>query len=206
MLPMKKFLVLILTVLALSCSHKHLNKSKIYIQDDKLYGEIDDGLPDETIRKEIKDKSGKLLGVGLVAVNSEWTSNLKVGKWLEYNDSGVLYSEGNYKLGSYLDCGVGGLFRAFYYYRDGKWNYYNADGTLKYNLTFSPTELYVHTNCQGGDKLIFGLIKDVPLEFSHKIDADGIYKLQKTKIYSDNLITTMIPLNGKVNIEVESTY
>lgn len=195
-----------MTFLALSCSQKHLNKSRIYIQDDELYGDIDDGIPNKTTHIELKDKTGKLLGVGLVAVNSEWTSSLKVGKWLEYKDSGELVSEGSYKLGSYLDCGVGGLFRAFYFYRDGEWAYYNADGTLKYNLTFTPTELSVSTNCQGGDKLIFGIIKNVPLEFSHKIDADGIYKLQKTKIYSDNLITTMIPLNGKVNIEVESTY
>jgi hypothetical protein len=167
-----------------------------------LYGDISDGLPDkDTLMTEKRD--GKIIGTGFYAVTGDQLTNIKVGKWKEYNDSRILKAEGNYKMSSFIDCCIGGLCKSFYYYRSGVWKFYNDKGDFEFEIDFEPERLHVKTRCQGGDTLIFGLVKSIPTKYSDKLTTDKIYEIQK--IYfrdkDSNGTTTYIPLNGKLLME-----
>lgn len=172
----------------------------IYISSDKLYGEIKDGLPEKDTLIELK-KNGIILGKGAVAVNEDGPSSLKVGYWKEYSENGTLKMEGNYGLGSYVSCCFVGPCRSFHYYRTGLWKIYDDNGKLKYELTFEPTELYIDTTCEGGDKLLFGIIKEIPLKYLNDLTSDKIFKLQQLKTENEFGIGTWTPLNGRIFIE-----
>ncbi|WP_345003681.1 hypothetical protein [Snuella lapsa] len=175
-----------------------------YITNNELYGDLKKGLPEEDTIVELK-KDGIVLGKGALAVSKEHgVSDLRVGYWKEYSENGNLKMEGHYKLSSYLGCGVGGLFRAFIYYRTGLWKIYDDSGNLKYELTFEPTELHVNTTCEGGDKLLFGIIKEIPLKYWGDLTSDKIFELQKIRIKDDYSTEILTPLNGRIFIETKN--
>jgi hypothetical protein len=138
-----------------------------------------------------------------MAVENNEVSVLKFDLWKEYDSDGNLSAEGNYKISSFIDCGMGGAFRAFYYYRIGKWKYFKKNGELDFVLDFVPKEHSVDTRCEGGDKMIFGIIENIPLEYWDRVTANKIYELQKISFSHSYTITTMIPLNGKMYYETE---
>lgn len=177
-------------------------KSAIYISDNKLYGELKDGLPEKDTIVEIK-KDLILLGKGAFAVSKYGVSNLKIGYWKEYYENGNLKMEGNYRLGSYINCGAGGAFRDFHYYRSGLWKIYGDNGELKYELTFKPTELHIDTVCEGGDKLLFGIINEIPLKYSGDLTSDKIFELQRIKTEDNYSTKVWTPLNGRIFIELK---
>jgi hypothetical protein len=129
---------------------------------------------------------------------------LKFNSWKEFDSDGILSAEGNYKISSFIDCGMGGAFRAFYYYRIGKWKYYKKNGDLDFALDFVPKEHFVDTRCEGGDKMIFGIVETIPLEYWDRVNANKIYELQKISFSNSYAITTMIPLNGKIYYETKN--
>ncbi|WP_194768789.1 hypothetical protein [Tamlana sp. I1] len=159
------------------------------ISNNKLYGVLIDGIPEKDTIVELK-KDGILLGKGAVAISKYGVSNLKVGYWKEYSEYGTLKMEGNYKLGSYISCCTSGQCRSFYYYRSGLWKIYDENGELKYELTFEPTELHIDTTCMRGDKLLFGIIKEIPFKYKIDLTSDKIFELQR--------IENWTPLNGKI--------
>lgn len=163
-----------------------------------MFGEIVDGIPLESKSVEFKHENGVTEGIGKIAVNDGRESDLKIGHWKEYNNKGVLQKEGTYKLGTYIQCCFGGPCRRFYFYQDGLWKYYNSNGELSYELTFEPTELHIDTSCEGGDKLIFGIVKRIPFEYDHIVTTDTIIKNQKVLMKTDFGIVKMVPLNGIV--------
>ncbi|RMZ51329.1 hypothetical protein EB822_03270 [Flavobacteriaceae bacterium PRS1] len=113
-----------------------------------------------------------------MAVENNEVSVLKFDLWKEYDSDGNLSAEGNYKISSFIDCGMGGAFRAFYYYRIGKWKYFKKNGELDFVLDFVPKEHSVDTRCEGGDKMIFGIIENITLEYWDRVTANKIYELQ----------------------------
>jgi hypothetical protein len=169
--------------------------------DNELYGNLEDGYPEKDTLTDITNEKGNIIGIGRMAIHEKNISDLKIGNWKEYDESGILISEGNYKIGSFLDCCMGGVCKSFYSYRDGAWKYYSKNGDLKYELNFTPTKLKVDTRCEGGDELIFGLIKDIPLKYINELNADKLYELQKISIKDNDYEMTFIPLNDKLIIE-----
>lgn len=188
------------------CGTKNLHQNRIYIQDDKLYGELENGVPESDTLIELKNKIGTVIGVGKMAVADSAVSDLKFNLWKEYDLDGVLSAEGNYKIGSFIDCGMGGAFRAFYYYRIGKWKYYKKNGELDFVLDFVPQEHFVDTRCEGGDKMTFGIVETIPMEYWERVSANKIFELQKIAFSNSYVITTMIPLNGKIYFETENEF
>lgn len=173
----------------------------IYISNDKQYGELKNGLPQRDSIIELT-RNGILIGKGAVAVDENGISDLKVGHWKEYYNNEILKMEGNYKLGSYIGCGVGGPFRAFHYYRTGTWKIYDENGKLEYELTFEPTELHIATTCEGGDKLLFGIIKEIPLKYLGDLTSDKVFEFQRIKNEEDDFTEIWTPLNGRIFIEI----
>jgi hypothetical protein len=201
---MNKTIILILIILTFGCGTKNLHQSQIFIESDKLYGELEEGIPEKDTLVELKNKKGTIIGIGKMAVADNNVSDLKFNLWKEYDSNGILTAEGNYKISSFIDCGMGGGFRAFYYYRIGKWKYFKKNGELDFILDFVPKEHHVNTRCEGGDKMIFGIVDTIPLKYWDRVTANKIYELQKIS-YSDSYsITTMIPLNGKIYYETEN--
>ena len=176
----------------------------IYISDNELYGNLKNGLPEKDTIVEVK-KDEIILEKGALAISKKYgKSDLRVGYWKEYSENGTLKMEGNYKLSSYIGCGVGGPFRAFNYYRTGLWKIYDNSGELKYELNFEPTELHINTSCKGGDKLLFGIIKEVPLKYWGDLTSDKIFELQKIRTENEYSTEIWTPLNGQIFIEIKN--
>jgi len=154
---MNKAISLILIILTFGCGTKNLHQNRIYIQYDKLYGKLENGIPEKDTLIELKNTKGSVVGIGKMAVPNKNASDLKFNLWKEYDSNGILSVEGNYNISSFIDCGVGGAFRAFYYYRTGKWKYFKKNGELDFVLDFIPKQHIVDTRCEGGDKMIFGI-------------------------------------------------
>ena len=200
---MNKSITFILIILSLSCG-TNIQRNQIYIQDDELYGNLENGIPENDTLIELKNKKGTVIGIGKMAVADNNISDLKFNLWKEFDSDGILSAEGNYKISSFIDCGAGGIVRAFYYYRIGKWKYFKKNGGLNFELNFVPKEHLVDTRCEGGDKMIFGIIEDIPLEYWDKVNANKIYELQKISFSDSYVKTTMIPLNGKIYYETKT--
>jgi hypothetical protein len=203
---MNKAIALILIILSFSCGTKNTDRNRIYIEHDKPYGKLENGIPEKDTLIELKNKKGTVVGIGRVALQGDYVSILKSGLWKEYDDNGVLIAEGNYKISSYIDCCVAGLCRIHYYYRTGEWKYFKKDGEIDFILEFKPEVHFVDTRCEGGDKMIFGLIKEIPLKFWSKVTPNKIFELQKISFTDSFLITTLTPLNGKIYIESEENF
>ncbi|MEZ4882932.1 MAG: hypothetical protein R2775_11290 [Flavobacteriaceae bacterium] len=201
---MNKSIAYILIILTFGCGTKNLHQNRIYIQDDKLYGELENGLPEKDTLIELKNKNGTVSGIGKMAISKDNVSDIKCGLWKEYDSDGILSSEGNYKISSFIDCGMGGAFRAFYYYRIGEWKYFKKNGELDFALDFVPKMHHVDTRCEGGDNMIFGIVDTVPLNYWDKVDANKIYELQKISFTDSYATTTIIPLNGKIYYKTET--
>ena len=203
---MKQIIIIIVGFFIFSCANKNISGSNYYIQDDNLYGDLKNGIPTNDTLVELKYTNGKLKGQGNFAVAEDEVSILRFGLWKEYDENGILKAEGNYKIGSYLDCCTAGLCRAFYYYRTGEWKYFDEKGVFDFSLNYVPIEHLVDTNCEGGDKLLFGIVKDIPIELWGKITFDKIYELQKISFSKNYFITTLIPLNGKLYYEIDRDF
>ena len=196
----KMRIAIIISLLIFQCQIAIGQEDAIYISDNKLYGELKDGLPENDTIIELK-KDGIIIGKGALAVSKYGVSDLKVGYWKEYSENGTLKMEGNYKLGSYISCCTGGACRQFHYYRTGLWKIYDDNGKLKYELTFEPTELHIDTTCEGGDKLLFGIIKEIPLKYWGDLTSDKVFELQRIRTEDDYAIGIWTPLNGRIFIE-----
>lgn len=189
-------------VMVLLFSAYVVGQESIYILNDNIYGDITDGLPDESRGIEIRNKQGKVIGVGKVAFQKNKSTNLRVGYWKEYYQNGTIEKEGTYKLGSYVQCCYGGACAQYYYYRTGLWKFYDTDGNISHELVFEPSEIHIDTNCEGGDNLLFGIVESIPLNYLDKVSADMIFESQKVKIKTENWTDIFIPLNGKLFIEL----
>jgi hypothetical protein len=102
---------------------------------------------------------------------------------------------------------MSGPYWAYYYYRSGEWKYYKPNGEIDFILDFVPKIHNVDTRCEGGDKILFGIIENIPLKYTDKVNTDKVYELQKIsfpRAYETN--TTMIPLNGKIHYEIEIDF
>jgi hypothetical protein len=196
-----KYYLFLFFLLVLGCLPKtNLQKtiSRVGIANEHLYGSLEQGLPQyDTLIKEYYPH-GAIKSVGRYAVSTEGTpSRFKVGYWQEYAVNGQLKAEGNYRMGSLLDCCTGGLCRAFYHYRLGLWKYYNQKADLLYMVDYLPTTLFINTRC-GGDSVKFALIQKVPVINYAQLAPDQIYELQKVELEEGDGVTTFTPLNGRL--------
>ena len=180
------YIIFILT--ALGCSHR--TTSSVHISNDNQFGDIADGLPDKSELTTLKNSAGQVTAQGECAVYNGKVTNIKVGHWKEFYENGNVRVEGQYKIGSYIECCTAGACRQFYFYRTGQWRYFNSAGILNYELEFTPETLTINTNCEGGDKLIFGLVKSIPIKYWNKLTTDNVYELQKIS-FRDNTSGTV---------------
>lgn len=178
----------------------YLFSQEIYIANDNLYGNLANGEPEKDSLL-ISTKNGKTISIGKYAISKKGLSNLKIGYWKEYNDEGKLTREGNYKIGSYLQCCVGGLCRQYYFYRDGIWKFYESE--IEYQLNFEPSEIFFDTSCKKNDKLIFGTVSNYSYNNYGTINPDFIFKNQKIDIENENYIEIYTPLNGRLYISIK---
>jgi hypothetical protein len=195
---MRALLALAFLSLALiSCSPK----TYMFIDNENRYGDLVNGLPEKDSTVSTYYKSKILKDVGRYAVaNDGYLSNLKTGHWKEYYENGQLKSEGSYKVGSYLNCCMAGPCRNYYTYRYGLWKYYDESGTLEYEAEFIPSELHINTNCEGGDYVVFGLVKNIPLRYIASLTPDKVFELQKVAIDEEYVLITYTPLNGELYV------
>lgn len=198
---MTKSILFVIILVVLSCSTKIPSQNQIYIEYDKLYGELKNGVPERDTLIELNNKSGNIIGIGKMAVSEGEVSNLKFDLWKEYDSDGILLAEGNYKISSFVDCGVGGVFRIFYHYRIGNWNYFAKNGALDFELEFTPKKHSIETRCENGDEILFGIVNTIPLRYWDKVTANKLYEMQKISYPNAYHTTTFIPLNGKIYVE-----
>ncbi|MBJ2173111.1 hypothetical protein JBL43_02600 [Aureibaculum sp. A20] len=200
---MKKILYILLVIFQYQSFFGQ--EDAIHISDDKLYGELINGLPvrDSLVEFKLNDT---IVGFGAVAVSKYGVSDLKVGFWKEYYKNGHLKMEGDYRLGSYIGCCTSGPCRSFNYYRSGIWKFYNEEGEMIYELNFVPTELHIATTCRGGDNYLFGIIKVVPIKYRNEITSDKIFEIQKIRVEDEYSIHTSTPLNGQIYFETKYKY
>ena len=198
---MKKAISILLIILTFNCANRKLNQKWDYVRNDNLFGELKNGIPEKDTLIEIQN--GKLLSIGKVAVSKNGVSIMKFGNWKNYNENGILISKGEYKIGKYIDCGMGGPEQTFYHYKTGIWEFYNDKGETDFELEFIPKEHFIDTRCDGGDKMLFGIIEKVPSEYYGKVNSDLIYELQKVEYNESYQNTIAIPLNGKVYITIK---
>ena len=90
---MKQIVLIIFSSFIVSCATKNISNLNFYIQDDKLYGELKNGIPTNDTLIELKHKNGKLEGLGKFAVAENEVSILRFGLWKEYSEKGVLKAE-----------------------------------------------------------------------------------------------------------------
>ncbi|MFC4267322.1 hypothetical protein [Polaribacter marinivivus] len=198
---MKTAKYILFLFLILSCSVNKLTKKQFYILNENLYGNLKNGFPEKDTLIEIK--KGKTLSIGKVAVGKGEVSNLKFGNWKKFNEKGILLTEGQYKIGKYEDCGMGGLEQVFYYYKTGIWKFFNESGELEFELEFIPKNHNIETRCEGGEKMLFGIVEDIPLKYKGRVNAKLIFELQKIE-YEDPYVNTITtPLNGKVFVKTK---
>lgn len=197
-------LTLIALIIAVSsCSPK--TTSQFPFQALQIYGDLANGKP-------LRDSLivhlwwNDTLSIGRYAVTSNNNlSVLKTGYWKTNFSNGKKRDEGEYKIGSFVDCCVAGYCMKYYHYKSGIWKYYNEDGALKYELNYKPDTLHVNTNCEGGDKVIFGLIKDFSrLEYKYGLTPDEIFQLQKVEMENNSGDKTiLIPISGELVFRYE---
>ncbi|PCE64739.1 toxin-antitoxin system YwqK family antitoxin [Sediminicola luteus] len=164
--------------------------------DYKKYGDTSNGKASKDSLVYFYYENKIVKGVGRVALEGRTPSNLKVGHWKEFRANGTIEAEGSYKIGSYIQCCYAGPCHWYYHYRYGKWKYYDVNGELCYELEFVPTELRIKTSCDGGDDLLFGLVKEIPIDYDDIVTTDTIVKRQKVEIINDIGLVKMVPLNG----------
>jgi|GEM_PF-5897048 hypothetical protein len=195
---MYRLSVLILFLIISSCNPK---LTSIYVADSSIYGELKNGQPDaDTLI--VKMNQSDTLAIGKYAVTDEGQIEyLKTGYWKVFHDIGSIKEEGEYKIGSLIDCCFSGACARYYHYKSGIWKYYDEDGEELFELNFQPDTLHVDTRCQGGDQIVFGLIKDFSkLEYKYKLTPDDIYELQKVVIEDEESQrkTVAIPISGEL--------
>lgn len=198
---MKKGLIIIIYGLIISCSPKSYTQIAIY--NDNLYGDIANGFPEKDTLITKYDSEQNILSKGKFAITkTDEISDIKVGNWTEYYNGGMIKEEGTYKIGSFIDCCTGGHCRAFYYYRDGLWKFYDEQGTLTFQLEFVPSRLHVDTRC-GGDSLTYGLIKSFPISYYDTLSPDKIFELQKIYVAEDDGTIIYTPVNDELYIRFD---
>src|SRR5882724_229062 len=101
------FIISLLTIL--SCSPR--TTSTVYISYDKQFGDITDGLPDNSDLTTIKNEQGQITAQGQISVFEGKPTEIRVGLWKEFYENGIVKVEGQYKIGSYIQCCTGGPCR-----------------------------------------------------------------------------------------------
>ncbi|HET8803056.1 MAG TPA: hypothetical protein VFM72_00650, partial [Aequorivita sp.] len=61
---MKHFIIIIFSFFIFSCASKSISNPNFYVQDDKLYGDLNNGIPTNDTLVELKYTNGKLKGRG----------------------------------------------------------------------------------------------------------------------------------------------
>jgi hypothetical protein len=194
-----RFVFILVGLIVICCSQRSVKPA---IENDQLYGDIKDGIPDVDTLMALLGVRGDTVEHGRFAMTGRHISSLRVGPWKEYHANGKVKSEGQYKIGSFLDCCAGGLCRQFYYYRIGIWKYFDLNGTLACALEFKPKKLRVESRC-GGDALVFGLVETIPAKYAGNVSTDRLYELQKISFRDRDYDgwTTYTPLNGHLFID-----
>lgn len=191
-------LINILTLLLLLFSNYTLYSQEIYIKNDNLYGKITNGMPEKD-SLIITKKNGIIVSEGKYALSKKELSNLKVGYWKEYDDEEKLTQEGNYKIGSYLQCCAEGPCKQYYFYREGVWKFYENE--TEYQLNFEPKELYIDTLCKKNDLIIFGIVNDYSYNKFGIINPEFIFESQKVEIETKKYLEIYTPLNNRLYIK-----
>ncbi len=138
------------------------NKVKISITDEYLFGNIEDGIPDkDTLIVKYYDNGNKRCE-GKFAVPLEGDIDcyeFKTGYFREFYQNGQLKGEGQYKVGSYLDCCNLSACKMYYHYRIDDWIFYDSLGKLIYEVKYIPKKLRLKANLEN-ESLIFGVLNN----------------------------------------------
>ncbi|GAB5474253.1 MAG: hypothetical protein Mars2KO_23520 [Maribacter sp.] len=192
--PQRILLALFLTIINLAYGQEANENYQNYGK----YGDISDGLPERDSLITKCNENDVVTGIGKIAMDGKTPSNIKVGHWREYNASGILVSEGDYKIGEYVTCCYVAYCLNFYHYRSGIWKYYDDKGALSYELEFVPDKVHMFTNCSGGYDILFGLVERIPSEYEDIVTLDTVFKRQKVEQDHPSGSILMVPLNGEV--------
>ncbi|WP_041264072.1 hypothetical protein [Bernardetia litoralis] len=167
------------------------------------YGNLEDGIPlFDTLIIDLKEKD--TISIGKYAVSTEKKmGKLKTGYWKIYYSNNILKEEGEYGVGKFIDCGVGGTYYRYNNYRTGVWKYYKENGELKCKISYYPDTLLVENSC-GRVKIVFGLIKNFSkLQYLYNLTADEIFQLQKLRTEDEHQKMTLIPISGVLVFEYD---
>lgn len=127
---------------------------KPYIDNEKRFTVTKYTYTGATFLDTLYYTTGEIQAIGTFAIdNYADTSFIKAGYWKEYFTNGQLKAEGNYQIGTYLQCCTGGYCRIYYNYKDGPWKYWYENGQLKAQGTYVTLVQYFRTSCKGGDQV-----------------------------------------------------
>ncbi|MCB9222217.1 MAG: hypothetical protein H6615_10380 [Ignavibacteria bacterium] len=116
-----------------------------------------------------ENEKGQKISEGNYAINTKKEiSRLKTGFHQTFYLAGKIKSEGDYKLGRYLNCCAGGLCQQYYNYKIGSWKYYYENSKLKAIVCYTSKKLRIDTSCEKVDTIMFGTIENIQL-----FDEDG---------------------------------
>lgn len=103
---------------------------------------------------------------GKVALDLNGKSSLlRTGPWKDFDQSGQLLREGDYRIGRYVNCCAHGPCSDFYNYRTGPWTFWYPNGQVRAQGNFAPKRRNLETACKGGDWLWFGEIDTATWKF-----------------------------------------
>lgn len=116
-----------------------------------------------------ENERGIEISQGNFAINkANEISRLKTGLHKTNYSTGKIKSEGEYRIGSYLNCCAGGPCQQYYNYKVGNWKYYHESSKIKAIVKYSVKRFGIDTSCEKGDTIKFGAIENIQL-----FDEDG---------------------------------
>ncbi len=109
-------------------------------------------------------EKGQKISEGYYAINTQnEISRLKTGFHQTFYLTGKIKSEGEYKVGTYLNCCAGGPCQQYYNYKIGNWKYYYENSEIKAIINYSTKNFRINTSCDKGDTIVFGTIETIQL-------------------------------------------
>ncbi|MEQ8808569.1 MAG: hypothetical protein RIE59_05825 [Imperialibacter sp.] len=100
--------------------------------------------------------------IGYYAIDNYGSKSfLKIKECSEFYEDGNLKSRGEYQIGSYTQCCMGGPCEQYYNYKVGNWKYYFPNQQLRAECTYGTKLMHIGTSCEGGDSLKFNIVETV---------------------------------------------
>ena len=152
----KIILSIIILIQCFACNRKLIQASRSMTYPMIVSGEPflwDSAGKYVTAMTQIYDSAKKTKERGLVVLYRDWSkTSLRTGRWKIFSFSNTLLAEGDFSVGTYIQCCFSGPCAQSYNYKSGNWQYFYPGGQPKAAGTYSIDSMTIHTSC-GPEKI-----------------------------------------------------